>query len=101
MSRNAQVTRQWLLLLVSVRVDVQTSRRQTRARMPREIARRFGLAFRVVAANRGGARLVISKLRDREGYRLRIGGRRALHRIDGERLIIEVMRIDCRGSVYK
>ena len=86
-------------ILTREKGEVQTFGRPAPARMPQEIARWFGLAFRVLTTNRGGARLDISKPRGREDYRFRIGGRRALYRIDGERLIIEVIPID--SSVYK
>ncbi|PPC89580.1 MAG: plasmid stabilization system [Methylobacter sp.] len=45
--------------------------------------------------------LDIKKLAGREGFRLRIGGYRALYRIEEERLIIEVVAIGNRGDIYK
>lgn len=68
--------------------------------MPKPLAQRIDAAFKALASRRS-ERLDISKLRGREGYRLRIGGWRALYRIDEKQLIIEVLRIETRGDIYK
>jgi len=68
--------------------------------MPKNIARRFLSAFVALALGRATG-LDIKKLTGRDGYRLRIGGWRALYRIDKNQLIIEVVKIGARGDIYK
>lgn len=69
-------------------------------KMPGTLARRFEAAFKSLA-ERQAVRPDISKLQGRDGYRLRIGGWRALYRIEEKQLIIEVLRIETRGDIYK
>jgi Cytotoxic translational repressor of toxin-antitoxin stability system len=68
--------------------------------MPRATARRFITAIDFLATGQSSG-LDIKKLAGREGYRLRIGGWRALYRMEEEQLIIEVVKIGPRGDIYK
>lgn len=43
----------------------------------------------------------VTKLQGRDGYRLRVGDWRVIYEIADEHLIIHVVRIAARGSVYK
>ncbi len=43
----------------------------------------------------------VTKLQERPGYRLRVGDWRVIYEIEGERLIILVLRIAPRGGVYR
>jgi mRNA interferase RelE/StbE len=43
----------------------------------------------------------VTRLQNRPGYRLRVGDWRVLYEIEGERLIILVLRIGSRGEVYR
>jgi mRNA interferase RelE/StbE len=43
----------------------------------------------------------IKKLTGRDGYRLRMGGWRALYRMENDQLIIEVVKIGPRGDIYR
>lgn len=45
--------------------------------------------------------LDIKKLEGREGFRLQIGGYRAIYRKLNDVLIIEVLKIGSRGDIYK
>ncbi len=68
--------------------------------MPKTTARRFITAFDVLASGQSMG-LDIKKLTGRDGYRLRIGGWRALYRVEKDQLIIEVVKIGPRGDIYK
>jgi mRNA interferase RelE/StbE len=70
-------------------------------KMPKPLARQFLEAFERLAKDPKTERLNIRPLMGREGYRLRIGGWRALYRIEENRLIIEIVRIGPRGNAYK
>lgn len=75
-------------------------------RMPVDLAARFLAAFEALSADpkRGDKRrdsLDIKALTGRDGYRLRIGGWRALYRVEDDRLVVLVLDIGTRGDVYK
>jgi len=57
--------------------------------MPRKIADQFLNAFDTLAEN-SGEELDVKKLGNREGYRLRIGGYRAIYTQNAEHLVILV-----------
>jgi len=68
--------------------------------MPRNIATQFRAGFgRVAASDTDG--LNIKKLQGREGYRLRIGGYRAIYEIEGETINVLVLDAGPRGDIYK
>ena len=69
-------------------------------KMPKEIAKKFFNAFENLAANVEEG-LDVKNLSGREGWRLRIGGYRAIYTIDGEHLIILVLDAGSRGDIYK
>ena len=68
--------------------------------MPKATARRFITAFDALASGQSTG-LDSKKLTGRDGYRLRIGGWRALYRMEKDQLIIEVVKIGPRGDIYK
>lgn len=73
---------------------------KTLAKMPRPLSEKFTRAFAQLASEDDGG-LDIKKLAGREGFRLRIGGYRALYKkLDGM-LVIEVINIGIRGDIYK
>lgn len=68
--------------------------------MPRNIAIQFRAAFsRIAASDTDG--LDIKKLQGREGYRLRIGGYRAIYEIQGKTINVLVLDAGPRGDIYK
>jgi mRNA interferase RelE/StbE len=69
-------------------------------RLPHKIASQFALAFRQLAQGDTQG-LDVKKLQGRDGYRLRMGGYRALYRVMDDVLVIEVVAIGSRGGVYK
>lgn len=70
------------------------------AKMPLKSALQFQQAFETIAIN-NVTELDIKKLEGRDGYRLRIGGYRAIFRRLDDVLIIEVVDIGSRGGIYK
>ncbi len=81
-------------------VTYKKSAAKALAKMPVKNARQFILAFDRLAQGVGGT-LDIKKLENREGFRLRIGGYRAIYRVFNDVLLIEVVKIGNRGDVYK
>ena len=69
------------------------------AKMPEKVARQFFSAFDRLAENNEEG-LEIKKLKGRDGYRLRIGGYRAIYKADGDDLIILVLDAGPRGGIY-
>lgn len=69
-------------------------------KMPKWTAQQFFGAFEQLAVeNLGG--LDIVKLKGRKGYRLRIGGFRAIYTIERNQLLILVLDAGARGDIYK
>lgn len=69
--------------------------------MPRAVAGRIVEAFDRLAIDPRGPGLDVAPLRGRPGFRLRIGGWRAIYQVEEDRLIILVLDIGPRGDVYK
>jgi mRNA interferase RelE/StbE len=69
-------------------------------KMPLRVAEQFKEAFEQMAMNDEDG-LDIKKLEGREGFRLRIGGYRAIYRKLNDMLIIEVLKVGSRGDIYK
>jgi mRNA interferase RelE/StbE len=72
-------------------------------RLPVKIQSSFIKSFQKIALNpyQTGLNLDIQKLQNREEFRLRIGGYRAIYRLIDDYLIIEVLKLGSRGDVYK
>jgi len=83
------------------RVEYRRQAQKTLARMPRDVAARFIEAFDRLAVDPRGRELDVAPLRGRPGFRLRMGGWRAIYRVDDDRLIVLVLDIGARGDVYK
>ena len=69
--------------------------------MPRNISQlireKLGhLAFDPYASNNN-----VTKLQNREGYRLRVGDWRVIYEINDDQLLILVLKIAPRGEVYR
>jgi mRNA interferase RelE/StbE len=69
-------------------------------KIPLRVAEQFKVAFEHMAMN-DESELDIKKLEGREGFRLRIGGYRAIFRKLNDVLIIEVLKVGSRGDIYK
>ena len=69
--------------------------------MPTSVARQFREAFDKLAKDPNRRDLDIKPLQERDGFRLRVQGRRAIYSIEHTRLIILVLDIGARGDIYK
>ena len=69
--------------------------------MPRDLAERFVESLERLAADPAAAGLDVKPLRGRPGWRLRIGGWRAIYRVEDQRLVILVLDVGPRGDIYK
>jgi mRNA interferase RelE/StbE len=70
-------------------------------RLPRDVAERIRSRLDDLAANPYAEHLDVTKLHNRPGYRLRVGGWRVIYEIENDELIILVLRIGSRGEVYR
>lgn len=69
-------------------------------KLPTKVAEQFKQAFELLATD-SETGLDIKKLEGREGFRLRIGGYRAIYRKLNDVMIIEVIKVGSRGDIYK
>ena len=69
--------------------------------MPRKFARRLRDKLEHLAKDPYAANRNITKLQDRPGYRLRVGDWRAIYEIQGQELVILVLKTAPRGKVYR
>jgi mRNA interferase RelE/StbE len=70
-------------------------------KMPRTISSLIRSKIDMVAADPYGQYNNVTKLAGRDGYRLRVGDWRVLYELQDEQLILMVVRIGPRGSVYE
>ncbi len=70
------------------------------SKMPRKIAEKFTSSFALLSGNKEDG-LDIKKLEGREGFRLRIGGYRAIYRKLNDVMVIDVINVGIRGDIYK
>ncbi len=69
--------------------------------MPAPFAARIRAALDELAADPSRRGIDVAPLRNRAGYRLRVGGYRAIFERDDDACTIEVLRVGPRGAVYK
>ena len=69
--------------------------------MPRHDAQRILRELERLAENPDRRDIDVEPLVGRPGFRLRVGDRRVIFDRDDEARIIDVLRIDSRGQVYK
>ena len=70
------------------------------ARMPRNVARRIRDRIEQVAQHPYAPDNNVAKLQGRDGYRLRVGDWRVIYDLHNEQMIILVLDIDPRRSIY-
>lgn len=70
-------------------------------RLPKNILRRIQDKLALIAEDPYSRHNNVTKLKDREEYRLRVGDWRVIYEIHDGELIILVVKIAPRGSVYE
>ena len=79
-------------------------RRQARnylARLPLKIKTVIVSKLHELARNPDNSALDVEILKDKEGYRLRVGKYRVIYTRQEDQLIIEIVRVRPRGDIYK
>ena len=71
------------------------------ARLPRSLATRIAEKIEDIAANPYGDHPNVTRLRGREGYRLRVGSWRIIYDLDDRKRRGMVLAIGSRGQVYR
>ncbi len=74
---------------------------QALSKLPHNLARRIREKVDKIALNPYAQHNNVTKLRDRPGYRLRVGDWRVVYDINDGELIILVLKIAPRGKVYR
>jgi mRNA interferase RelE/StbE len=69
--------------------------------MPGNLADRVRKRLDQIAANPYAKNNYVSRLQGRPGYRLRVGDWRVIYTIKDEEIVILVLKIGPRGSVYR
>ena len=70
-------------------------------KLPRNLAQRIRIKLVQIAESPYGQHNNVTKLQQRSGFRLRVGDWRIIYDVEDDRLVILVLRIAPRGSVYK
>ena len=70
-------------------------------KMSRDIAQRIRERLDHITADPYARHPNVTKLQNRPGYRLRMGDWRVIYEIEGEELVILVLRIGSRVEVYR
>ena len=66
-----------------------------------EIASRLREQLDLIAQDPYAQHNNVTKLQNRPGYRLRVGDWRVIYELEGDKLIILVLKIGSRGEVYR
>ena len=70
------------------------------AKLPVNWQRRIVAKIRAVAADPYAPNNNLTKVQDREGYRLRVGGWRVIYELHDDRLVMLVLEVGPRGGIY-
>ncbi len=70
-------------------------------RMPRNVARRIRDRIEQLAQNPYAPDNNVARLQGRDGYRLRVGDWRVIYDLNDDQLIVLILEIGSRGSVYQ
>ncbi len=83
------------------KVTYKKKAEQALSKLPHNLARRIRGKVDKIALNPYAQHNNVTKLRDRPGYRLRVGDWRVVYDINDGELIILVLKIAPRGKVYR
>ena len=84
---------------MAYRIEIRKQAQKDLARIERKDGQKIAAAIDALAQNPRPAGC--KKLRNREGWRIRVGEYRVLYSIQEERLLILVVRIGHRREVYR
>jgi mRNA interferase RelE/StbE len=70
------------------------------SKLPRHLAKRIREKLDQIALDPYARHNNVTKLQNRSGYRLRVGDWRVVYKIYNDELIVLVLKIAPRGSVY-
>jgi mRNA interferase RelE/StbE len=73
---------------------------KTLAKLPVNWQKRIVAKIGEVAANPYAPNNNLTKLQDREGYRLRVGDWRIVYELQDDRLVMLVLEVGTRGGIY-
>jgi mRNA interferase RelE/StbE len=74
---------------------------RTLQRMPANIAKAIYLKMEKISQNPFESHSNVTKLQNREGYRLRVGDWRIIYEVQQEKVIVLVLKIGLRKEVYR
>ena len=83
------------------RIEYSRDAQRTLTRLPRNLAALIRRKIEGLATDPFASNNNVKRLKGGEGYRLRVGDWRVVYLIDGGVLVIIVVRIGPRGSVYE
>ncbi|HID51813.1 MAG TPA: type II toxin-antitoxin system RelE/ParE family toxin [Anaerolineae bacterium] len=83
------------------KVAYQKRAERTLLKLPGHLVTRIQTKLEQIALNPYARHNNVTKLRDQPGYRLRVGDWRIIYEIHDDKLIVLVMKIAPRGSVYR
>ena len=83
------------------RIAYSRDAQRTLTRLPRNLAALIRRKIEGLATDPFASNNNVKRLKGGEGYRLRVGDWRVVYLIDGGVLVIIVVRIGPRGSVYE
>lgn len=69
--------------------------------MPRGVAHRIRRRIEQLAQDPYAPNNNVTKLQGRDGYRLRVGDWRVIYDLNNEQLIVLILEIGPRGSIYQ
>lgn len=74
---------------------------KTLQKMPSVIGREIRSKLERIAADPFAPNSNVTKLQNRDGYRLRVGDWRVIYEIEQDKVLVLVLKIGLRGEVYR
>jgi len=74
---------------------------KTLQKIPADIARSIRIKLEQIANDPFASHPNVTKLQNREGYRLRVGDWRVIYDVQKDKVLVLVLKIDVRGEVYR
>ena len=74
---------------------------KTLQKIPADIARSIRIKLEQIANDPFASHPKVTKLQNREGYRLRVGDWRVIYDVQKDKVLVLVLKIGVRGEVYR